>query len=75
MQEFNNVLLTGGKGTYTELYMAIVKNKNIIIDAISLKYFSLCDDIAFYHRKNILQCTYPLIEVIDKLERKFQTIF
>lgn len=66
------VLLPGGKGTHTELGMAIAKNKNIIIHAVSSKYFSLCDDtIAFYHRENILQLTCPLIEIIDVLEDKF----
>ena len=63
------VLLPGGKGTHTELGMAIAKNKNIAIHAVSSNYFSLCDDtVAFYHRKNILQLTCPLIDVVDVLE-------
>lgn len=63
------VLLPGGRGTHTELGMAIAKNKRIFIHAESSDYFSLCDEtIAFYHLENIFHLTCPLVEIVNVLE-------
>ena len=68
------VLLPGGKGTHTELGMALAKNKKIVIHSESPHSFSLCDEtIAFYHKEDILQLTCPLIDIVDVLWNKLQT--
>lgn len=65
------VLLPGGKGTHTELGMAIAKNKRIVIHSPSNNCFSLCNEtIAFYHQKNILQFTGLLTDIADVLENE-----
>lgn len=63
------VLLPGGRGTHTELGMAIAKNKRIFVHAETSDYFSLCDKtIAFYHLENIFHLTCPLIDLVNELE-------
>lgn len=63
------VLLPGGKGTHTELGMALAKNKKIIIHSKSPHSFSLCDEtVAFYHREDVFQLTCSLINIADVVE-------
>jgi len=62
------VLLPGGKGTHTELGMAIAQKKQIIIHAPTGTPFALGDDTtAFYHHDNVIQLTCPLVEIADLL--------
>jgi len=67
------VLLPGGKGTHTELGMAIARNKKIILHSMSPQPFALCDEtVAFYHREDILQLTGTFDQVVEILQREFQ---
>ena len=62
------VLLPGGKGTHTELGMAIAKSKKIIIHSMVPNYFSLCDEIVpFYHQDDICKLTCPFVDLAPKI--------
>ncbi len=65
------VLLPGGKGTHTELGMALGADKRVIIHTEDARFFSLCDDtVAFYHLPKVSQLVCSLEAAAEAIENE-----
>lgn len=62
------VLLPGGRGTHTELGLAIASNKKVILHSSNPEMFKACEETcAFYHHSNTYQYCCDINQLVDLL--------